>query len=129
MLISCAAWLAHGPKTGLVLHALSITAPFLLRCGHEACPYHAGIGKSTLLGLISGQLEPTRGTVTRNPKVGLASVCASSLHQLLSFCVRRVSLALHCCLPVVPMAASPPELVAMGSCAMPHHHEDLPQAA
>ena len=28
-----------------------------------------GIGKSTLLGLISGTLEPTRGTVTRNPKV------------------------------------------------------------
>ena len=42
-----------------------------------ACLYHAGIGKSTLLGLISGQLEPMRGTVTRNPKVGLASVCAS----------------------------------------------------
>ena len=32
----------------------------------------AGIGKSTLLGLISGQLEPTRGTITRNPKVRMA---------------------------------------------------------
>ena len=28
-----------------------------------------GIGKSTLLGLISGELEPTRGHVHRNPKV------------------------------------------------------------
>lgn len=32
-----------------------------------------GIGKSTLLGLISGQLEPTRGTVTRNPKIRMAT--------------------------------------------------------
>ena len=32
----------------------------------------AGIGKSTLLGLISGQLEPTKGTITRNPKVRMA---------------------------------------------------------
>ncbi|KAL3162625.1 hypothetical protein ABBQ38_008672 [Trebouxia sp. C0009 RCD-2024] len=31
-----------------------------------------GIGKSTLLGLISGQLEPTKGTITRNPKVRMA---------------------------------------------------------
>ncbi len=29
-----------------------------------------GIGKSTLLGLINGSLEPTKGTITRNPKVG-----------------------------------------------------------
>jgi hypothetical protein len=29
----------------------------------------AGIGKSTLLGLIAGTLEPTQGTITRNPKV------------------------------------------------------------
>lgn len=29
-----------------------------------------GIGKSTLLGLISGELQPTRGHVYRNPKVG-----------------------------------------------------------
>lgn len=29
-----------------------------------------GIGKSTLLGLISGELEPTKGHVFRNPKVG-----------------------------------------------------------
>jgi ABC-type polysaccharide/polyol phosphate transport system ATPase subunit len=32
---------------------------------------HAGIGKSTLLGLISGTLQPTKGHITRNPKVGL----------------------------------------------------------
>ncbi|KAL4442757.1 hypothetical protein ABPG77_006751 [Micractinium sp. CCAP 211/92] len=31
-----------------------------------------GIGKSTLLGLISGELQPTRGHVYRNPKVRLA---------------------------------------------------------
>lgn len=31
-----------------------------------------GIGKSTLLGLISGTLEPTHGHITRNPKVRLA---------------------------------------------------------
>jgi hypothetical protein len=31
-----------------------------------------GIGKSTLLGLISGELAPTRGHVYRNPKVRLA---------------------------------------------------------
>jgi energy-coupling factor transporter ATP-binding protein EcfA2 len=29
-----------------------------------------GIGKSTLLGLISGALEPVTGHITRNPKVG-----------------------------------------------------------
>ena len=29
-----------------------------------------GIGKSTLLGLISGHLEATTGQITRNPKVG-----------------------------------------------------------
>ncbi len=29
----------------------------------------AGIGKSTLLNLIGGSLEPTKGTITRNPKV------------------------------------------------------------
>lgn len=28
-----------------------------------------GIGKSTLLGLISGELQPTKGHVYRNPKV------------------------------------------------------------
>ncbi|KAL4853778.1 ABC transporter F family member 3 [Chlorella vulgaris] len=32
-----------------------------------------GIGKSTLLGLISGELEPTKGHVFRNPKVRLAT--------------------------------------------------------
>ena len=32
----------------------------------------AGIGKSTLLSLISGHLEPTKGTITRNPKVRMA---------------------------------------------------------
>ncbi|PSC74057.1 ABC transporter F family member 3 [Micractinium conductrix] len=32
-----------------------------------------GIGKSTLLSLISGELEPTRGHVYRNPKVRLAT--------------------------------------------------------
>ena len=32
----------------------------------------AGIGKSTLLGLISGALEPTKGTITRNAKVRMA---------------------------------------------------------
>ncbi|GAX81005.1 hypothetical protein CEUSTIGMA_g8440.t1 [Chlamydomonas eustigma] len=32
-----------------------------------------GIGKSTMLGLISGQLEPTSGHITRNPKVRLAT--------------------------------------------------------
>jgi len=32
----------------------------------------AGIGKSTLLGLISGSLEPTKGTITRNAKVRMA---------------------------------------------------------
>lgn len=31
-----------------------------------------GIGKSTLLGLISGSLEPTKGTITRNAKVRMA---------------------------------------------------------
>ncbi|KAL4424205.1 hypothetical protein ABPG75_001506 [Micractinium tetrahymenae] len=31
-----------------------------------------GIGKSTLLGLIAGELQPTRGHVYRNPKVRLA---------------------------------------------------------
>jgi ABC-type protease/lipase transport system fused ATPase/permease subunit len=28
-----------------------------------------GIGKSTLLGLIAGSLEPVKGHITRNPKV------------------------------------------------------------
>ena len=32
----------------------------------------AGIGKSTLLGLISGALEPTKGTITRNANVRMA---------------------------------------------------------
>lgn len=31
---------------------------------------HTHTGKSTLLGLISGELEPTKGHVYRNPKVG-----------------------------------------------------------
>jgi ABC-type polysaccharide/polyol phosphate transport system ATPase subunit len=31
-------------------------------------PAHAG--KSTLMGLISGHLQPTKGHITRNPKVG-----------------------------------------------------------
>ena len=33
----------------------------------------AGIGKSTLLGLINGLLEPSRGTVNRNQRVRLAT--------------------------------------------------------
>jgi ABC-type polysaccharide/polyol phosphate transport system ATPase subunit len=33
------------------------------------CWWVAGIGKSTLLGLISGTLEPVKGHITRNPKV------------------------------------------------------------
>ena len=33
----------------------------------------AGIGKSTLLGLINGGLEATKGTITRNPRVRLAT--------------------------------------------------------
>jgi ABC-type nitrate/sulfonate/bicarbonate transport system ATPase subunit len=32
-------------------------------------PFAAGIGKSTLLNLIGGTLEPTIGHITRNPKV------------------------------------------------------------
>ncbi|KAG1664619.1 hypothetical protein FOA52_004494 [Chlamydomonas sp. UWO 241] len=32
-----------------------------------------GIGKSTMLSLISGALEPTKGHITRNPKVRLAT--------------------------------------------------------
>ncbi|KAK9827792.1 hypothetical protein WJX74_002330 [Apatococcus lobatus] len=32
-----------------------------------------GIGKSTLLGLINGGLEATKGTITRNPRVRLAT--------------------------------------------------------
>ena len=32
----------------------------------------AGIGKSTLLGLISGALEPTQGTIMRSAKVRMA---------------------------------------------------------
>ncbi|WIA32674.1 hypothetical protein OEZ86_003475 [Tetradesmus obliquus] len=32
-----------------------------------------GIGKSTLLGLISGALEPVKGHITRNPKVRMAT--------------------------------------------------------
>ena len=31
-----------------------------------------GIGKSTLLGLIAGTLQPTAGHVTRNPKIRFA---------------------------------------------------------
>lgn len=31
-----------------------------------------GIGKSTLLGLIAGTLEPSQGHITRNPKVWYA---------------------------------------------------------
>ena len=33
----------------------------------------AGIGKSTLLNLIAGSLEPTSGHITRNPKVRMAT--------------------------------------------------------
>jgi ATPase subunit of ABC transporter with duplicated ATPase domains len=36
-----------------------------------------GIGKSTLLGLISGELAPTRGHVYRNPKAGAAAAAAA----------------------------------------------------
>ena len=32
-----------------------------------------GIGKSTLLQLIAGTLEPTSGVITRNPRVRLAT--------------------------------------------------------
>lgn len=35
----------------------------------------AGIGKSTLLNLIAGVLEPTKGQISRNPKVPLSCVC------------------------------------------------------
>ena len=41
----------------------------LCDCTHVA----AGIGKSTLLGLISGQLEPIKGNITRNPKCRMAT--------------------------------------------------------
>ena len=34
---------------------------------------NAGIGKSTLLNLISGLLEPTAGTITRSQKVRMAT--------------------------------------------------------
>jgi ATPase subunit of ABC transporter with duplicated ATPase domains len=34
-----------------------------------------GIGKSTLLKLISGELEPSSGTVFRSPKVSDCSTC------------------------------------------------------
>ena len=35
--------------------------------------HYAGIGKSTLLNLISGGLEPTEGAIVRNPKVRMAT--------------------------------------------------------
>ena len=38
----------------------------------------AGIGKSTLLNLIAGVLEPTKGQISRNPKVPLSCVCLSA---------------------------------------------------
>ena len=46
----------------------------------------AGIGKSTLLDLIGGSLEPTKGTITRNPKVVTAVVSGHSMF----FCWRTV---------------------------------------
>lgn len=64
----------------VVWAAYSPTLPNPLLCPQPCptlsptCPQPAG--KSTLLGLISGELEPTRGHVYRNPK-------ASLLHLLL----------------------------------------------
>lgn len=46
-------------------------APFLCRLdlsSRFAIVGPNGIGKSTLLGLISGELQPTKGHVYRNPK-------------------------------------------------------------
>ena len=43
------------------------------RLGLNLIGRFAGIGKSTLLNLISGILEPTVGHITRNPKVRMAT--------------------------------------------------------
>ena len=59
------------------------TVPSHKHCASSPCPHRPrldlesrfaivgpnGIGKSTLLGLISGTLQPTAGHVYRNPKV------------------------------------------------------------
>jgi ABC-type thiamine transport system ATPase subunit len=49
----------------------------------------AGIGKSTLLNLIGGTLEPTVGHITRNAKVQAGHTACWSLREPLSI-VRRV---------------------------------------
>lgn len=41
-----------------------------------------GTGKSTLLNLITGQLQPTKGTVQRNPGIKLAKYSQHSADQL-----------------------------------------------
>ena len=54
----------------------------------------AGIGKSTLLNLIAGTLEPTKGHIARNPKVP-HSRCCSPRHHCLAHEYRRCAHA--CC--------------------------------
>jgi ABC-type branched-subunit amino acid transport system ATPase component len=73
----------------------------------------AGIGKSTLLGLISGTLEPVKGHITRNPKVGRACgllTCSHTCRVSRGWCVWQHLLTSCCLLTLEPV------IIAHASC-------------
>ena len=45
-------------------------------------PSPAGIGKSTLLNLIAGVLEPTKGQISRNPKVRVSANLLTDIYEV-----------------------------------------------
>jgi ABC-type nitrate/sulfonate/bicarbonate transport system ATPase subunit len=64
----------------------------------DARSCHAGIGKSTLLNLIGGSLEPTKGTITRNPKVPEAVLSGQIMvhPQPTSTSIQHAAFSPHC---------------------------------
>jgi hypothetical protein len=87
----------------LLLHLtlLSSTTPTILQDleSRAAIVGPNGIGKSTLLGLISGALEPVKGHITRNPKVGATS-------SLLLLLLQYSCILLGCCLLLLGVSPS-----------------------
>lgn len=61
---------------------LSLTITFRSMDSRVAIVGKNGTGKSTLLNLITGQLQPTKGTVQRNPGIKLAKYSQHSADQL-----------------------------------------------